>query len=1032
MAYQTVSAPPLVGVTEGFEINLRATIEGTRTNQAEMIAEVVAGREGEASLAAKNVAQDASLASILSTIISARGSLADMNANITDKETRTTTNIININAIALALAALIAASGTQVSSADSVGSLVDKIKHVAPVAGSPDFIAGTGVNGSVPRLLEDVTQLRNSIALNEQGTQYGVNEILRGEDGITSEPAATNVCADSRNFEGVGWSGTATAVQDQVGFDGIANKAWTLTDDSSSTEYQAYATAVPDDSNIHTASICIAKEEDTTVFPAFKLSLTGGTNVDATALLNKSAGNANWQAPQEGVGSPIVKDLGDCWLLIISIKNNGTGNTLLTAYFQPAKSIDFATTSPTATGSAVFDQLDIRLNQSFMDSPIITEGTTLTRAATTETSVPMQTGSVAGAVELISGPATNSATHPFEVFTSTGDSMHGENSGGYGIAGWPITGAIGDWVDIAFTFSSTGTLPLMSERVSIDVGGPYLPAIAQGLNTYRYRLTIINPTISFRSDTGEIVGFDITNFSVKKVTYTSTGLFEALNGKVADDAVEYTLGAPENGGAGAALYETVDVVDGVTSLTNTGNGTYGFPHNANIGDYIEISLNADITSKTDISVYEYNGVYSANALISSDVESGVMRYRHKVVYADGIITLTSSGDSDFSFSDFKIKPVSPIRTAISCDWTPVADTQNALVKILSLYTGTTMLHIKSTNLLAASDGVVSPTLPLSYIANTTYSLKVIAGIASDMFNTEGTGPATGLTAGDKYFQIGYSSDAGATWTYSVPSAFVGRFAVDGYPWDNDAKLHLPYATPPIPTAIENVAVDVIGGSSIQVIADDILDPAIYETLTSGSDYIHAANTSGAGVYSFNTAVPVGTAVELSFMYAGTGEKPNVSESDEYGNVIAASQGLSVGSNAFIFTTTSANPSLTFWNDNASAFDITYAKLRQVQNLISVLNIGGNEVLEITGPGTLYLVDGYLKITDMVLNQEANVTLTGSLLGAGKFKASVYEEITPNLLTLKTHLYQISEVTTSSFTIKSLSSGTNTVHIYIST
>lgn len=76
-----------------------------------------------------------------------------------------------------------------------------------------------------------------------------------------------------------------------------------------------------------------------------------------------------------------------------------------------------------------------------------------------------------------------------------------------------------------------------------------------------------------------------------------------------------------------------------------------------------------------------------------------------------------------------------------------------------------------------------------------------------MFNTDGTGPATGLISGGKYFQVGCSNDLGETWTYLTAKAFSGRFAVDGYPWDGDAKLHLPYGTPTIPMAIENTRIN---------------------------------------------------------------------------------------------------------------------------------------------------------------------------------------------------------------------------------
>lgn len=165
MAYQAVPAPPLVGVTENFDTNLRATVEGTRVNQAEMITEVVAGRDGTASLAAKKAAQDVSLDLILSTIISSRGSFQSMDDNITDKESRAAQNIIDTNDVAIALAALIAASGSKISATDTtVSTLSDKI-----VGKTPSDITKTVLNPGGNEVLE----------ITGPGELYAVNGYLK-------------------------------------------------------------------------------------------------------------------------------------------------------------------------------------------------------------------------------------------------------------------------------------------------------------------------------------------------------------------------------------------------------------------------------------------------------------------------------------------------------------------------------------------------------------------------------------------------------------------------------------------------------------------------------------------------------------------------------------------------------------------------------------------------------------------------------------------------------------------------------------
>ena len=52
------------------------------------------------------------------------------------------------------------------------------------------------------------------------------------------------------------------------------------------------------------------------------------------------------------------------------------------------------------------------------------------------------------------------------------------------------------------------------------------------------------------------------------------------------------------------------------------------------------------------------------------------------------------------------------------------------------------------------------------------------GIDEDMLNPTGTGQATGLTPGDKYFQIGY--ELNGIYSFSVPSSFVGYYELSDY------------------------------------------------------------------------------------------------------------------------------------------------------------------------------------------------------------------------------------------------------------
>lgn len=200
------------------------------------------------------------------------------------------------------------------------------------------------------------------------------------EGALLLEPAATNKCIRSRDFS-VGWyngSGTCGAVQDQVGIDGAANKAWTLTD----AESGAYSTksldiTIPADTNGHCFSLFIKKDNDETRFPFLEIAYSGGTSVTAQVKINTKTG-----AVTQYTGTPNTYGSDSCggwWKVWMSEANNGT-NTTMVISILPAACDSGGSATPSAQGSIIVDGIQVEFNTKYPTSFIETSGSEATRA----------------------------------------------------------------------------------------------------------------------------------------------------------------------------------------------------------------------------------------------------------------------------------------------------------------------------------------------------------------------------------------------------------------------------------------------------------------------------------------------------------------------------------------------------------------------------------------------------------------------------------------------------------------------------
>lgn len=198
--------------------------------------------------------------------------------------------------------------------------------------------------------------------------------------GYRARVGFTNSLLWNRNLDDPVWVGVAQTTQDQVGIDGVANTAWTVTDSATDdTEEKRHDLPIPDDSNPIAVVWYVGKDSDTSRFPAFRVKLEGGSLLTQTIILNTTDGTF---AIRDGDGSTVVIDLGDFWQVVSVVTNDSTGNTNLEYGFAPAFNSDGGVTKPaTSTGSIVYDFGGVYLNSSIAGPPIETEGTTVSTAA---------------------------------------------------------------------------------------------------------------------------------------------------------------------------------------------------------------------------------------------------------------------------------------------------------------------------------------------------------------------------------------------------------------------------------------------------------------------------------------------------------------------------------------------------------------------------------------------------------------------------------------------------------------------------
>jgi hypothetical protein len=202
--------------------------------------------------------------------------------------------------------------------------------------------------------------------------------------GLLIEESRANALSYSNAFTTAPWQtlNTVSAAQNVTGPDGVANSAWTLSDnDAVNTGSYYRAVIVANDSTTYTASWFIKKTTGAATFPAVILNILGGaTGVLGTYVINTNTGVAT-SSGASVTTSCVVRDFGQFWRVSITAPNNSTGNTVLYHQLSPAVNTNGGSTIvPSTTGSAVFYGVQLETG-AFATSYIPTTTTSLTRNA---------------------------------------------------------------------------------------------------------------------------------------------------------------------------------------------------------------------------------------------------------------------------------------------------------------------------------------------------------------------------------------------------------------------------------------------------------------------------------------------------------------------------------------------------------------------------------------------------------------------------------------------------------------------------
>lgn len=196
--------------------------------------------------------------------------------------------------------------------------------------------------------------------------------------GTFMEGAATNLISQPRDLTNAAWTKDNGVINtlNQVGIDGQPDTATYLEDNDGTTFESVYEfVTVPADSNPNLFVAGVKKDSDTSRFVGVQFQLSaGGATTSEIAHLNTSTGSVVWSNPVNGgrTSGGVISE-GEYWRVWATITNDGA-NTLGWTVAYPSVGAVIGTVSASATGSAVFDDMEIQTNKTYPTSPLLNTG----------------------------------------------------------------------------------------------------------------------------------------------------------------------------------------------------------------------------------------------------------------------------------------------------------------------------------------------------------------------------------------------------------------------------------------------------------------------------------------------------------------------------------------------------------------------------------------------------------------------------------------------------------------------------------
>lgn len=548
-------------------------------------------------------------------------------------------------------------------------------------------------------------------------------------DGLLLEPQGMNVLLQSRNVETTPWTGNSVNAQNETGVDGVANKAWTVTDDQDGLRSRAHLVPSNGQTGTWVASVFVKKTTSASTFPGFGISV-GGVGVgyvtidtDNGTLVNYSGG-----APDD---SGVIDTGGDWWRVWAAM--DATGSTTMGAYFYPAINTDATGTWAAVTeGSCIVDAFqfdpDMLAPSSYIDNDGVAAGSDLATDGDCS----------GGTLSMGTGWTHDAGNNEYDATASTANLSEGSIL------------TVGKLYRIKTVWGN-----ITGGSVQIRVGGAPVPGLITADGTY-YHYAVATSTV-FSVDgvtafTGSLQEYEVLEFGT--VRETEAG---ALTYDLPSDLFAETLGAEQvtNGtfdtdtdwtkGTGWTIASDKATSDGTpANLTSTGDGSEA-------GKFYKVSF--EVTDHTSGSVIlsgysadgspGLTGVGVWTGYLTANGTFGVRFYSNNFIGSLDNVSIeevTNAYDSGDGLAP-------PHGTAIVW-WRPGYNkNESGNNYIIRLDNGAFFYH-NGNGFPRTSDGVVEIETALTFAKNTDYKIIIKWGY---------------LASNVAKFRIGYDSGSGVSW-----------------------------------------------------------------------------------------------------------------------------------------------------------------------------------------------------------------------------------------------------------------------------